>query len=387
MEKPNFLFDMKRLLVLLAVIFSSPVFSQVIYPYRTCSSPSELKEFSGLAYIKPNVLAAVNDGGNSASVYFLDTTGKLLRTRTIKGLKNIDWEELFYDKGKLYIADVGDNNNVRKKITVYTFDLQKDTVTGKTDFGFAGKNKSGLKDSEKHYDCEAGFVLDKQFYFFSKTHASPYTGKSVQYNVEKDKTGQEYTGVDSAFFGTKGFIYNSLTGAAISAEKNNVAFISCTRLWVRHQPKNNVFLNSGLLFSFEFDGFTQKEAITFTGDTKFVVADERSFGFMGGRMYFYDLQPYFTGKKKYISPLVKQASLKKNRKGGYDFSFFYLDKASEANLLLVDALGNIVYETTIALKDNQAKIQLPAVGVAGKAVAFWIAMAGKVVYTSEIIKP
>jgi hypothetical protein len=84
-------------------------------------SDRNLCEVSGLAISRTNkdTLWAINDSGNSAFVYALNSKGELTGTLNIKGVFNNDWEDLasFEYNGKAYIliADVGDNNAIRSK--------------------------------------------------------------------------------------------------------------------------------------------------------------------------------------------------------------------------------------------------------------------------------
>ena len=80
-----------------------------------------LGEVSGIAVSRLNegVFWVINDSGNSASVYALNSEGKLLCTLDVQGVSNNDWEDIasFEYKGKPYIlvADVGDNFARRSK--------------------------------------------------------------------------------------------------------------------------------------------------------------------------------------------------------------------------------------------------------------------------------
>jgi hypothetical protein len=84
-------------------------------------SDRNLGEVSGIAAsrIHEDILWVINDSGNSASVYALNSRGELISTLTIQGVSNNDWEDVasFEYKGKAYIliADVGDNFAKRSK--------------------------------------------------------------------------------------------------------------------------------------------------------------------------------------------------------------------------------------------------------------------------------
>lgn len=99
---------------------------------------SDLSEVSGIAVsrINKDILWVINDSGNSASVYALNTEGKVLGVLDIQGVLNNDWEDIasFEYKGKPYIliADVGDNHAKRSKCFLHFIeepDIKKITGT------------------------------------------------------------------------------------------------------------------------------------------------------------------------------------------------------------------------------------------------------------------
>ena len=86
-----------------------------------------ITEASGLAASRknPGVLWTHNDSGDSARVFALSSSGKLLGTYKLSGAKARDWEDMAIGPGPtkgahyLYLADVGDNYAQRKSITIY----------------------------------------------------------------------------------------------------------------------------------------------------------------------------------------------------------------------------------------------------------------------------
>lgn len=61
-----------------------------------------------------------NDSDNTAQLFAVDRTGKLLRTVDVPGAKNVDWEDIAVDaQGRLIIADIGDNARARAELCLY----------------------------------------------------------------------------------------------------------------------------------------------------------------------------------------------------------------------------------------------------------------------------
>ena len=84
-----------------------------------------IDESSGVALssFMPRVLYTLNDSGNDASLFAIDSSGQSLGTWRIPGLLNRDWEAL--SRGPcpagscLYIGDVGDNLEQRPTVVLY----------------------------------------------------------------------------------------------------------------------------------------------------------------------------------------------------------------------------------------------------------------------------
>lgn len=96
-----------------------------------------IREASGLA-VSPQdgrFLWAINDSGSNADLHLLNTDGKERGQLRITSAKNIDWEDLasFTLDGKswLLIADTGDNNAVRKSVTLHIIAEPKLPADGK----------------------------------------------------------------------------------------------------------------------------------------------------------------------------------------------------------------------------------------------------------------
>ncbi|MBT8397014.1 MAG: hypothetical protein KJN92_08610 [Gemmatimonadetes bacterium] len=87
--------------------------------------PDVLRESSGVAWSRSQdgILFSHNDGGHPASIYAIDFSGALLAEIPLDGASNRDWEDIATGECEagscIYIADVGDNEEVRARITLY----------------------------------------------------------------------------------------------------------------------------------------------------------------------------------------------------------------------------------------------------------------------------
>lgn len=99
-----------------------------------------IHEASGLAASRVNadILYVHNDSGDSARIYAIDTTGRLIAVLTLADARVIDCEDmavvrtpnsaapadaktLHHDRGDVYLGDIGDNKHRRDTVVVYRF--------------------------------------------------------------------------------------------------------------------------------------------------------------------------------------------------------------------------------------------------------------------------
>ncbi len=83
--------------------------------------PKKIKEVSGIQ-ISPDgkEFYVHEDQGNRNEIFAVGMDGNLVRTITIEGVENNDWEDIAQDKnGFTYIGDFGNNDNDRKNLAIY----------------------------------------------------------------------------------------------------------------------------------------------------------------------------------------------------------------------------------------------------------------------------
>jgi hypothetical protein len=96
----------------------------------------EISEASGLASSRlyPGVLWTINDSGNEPLLYAVGVDGADLGTFRVEGAENFDWEALasfrWQNSAYLLIADVGDNWEQRRTVTLYIVKEPVITATG-----------------------------------------------------------------------------------------------------------------------------------------------------------------------------------------------------------------------------------------------------------------
>jgi hypothetical protein len=89
----------------------------------------KLPEASGLAVsvVNPGSLWSINDSGNAAEVYLIDTTAHIKLTCKLN-VENRDWEEVAVGPGPIegktyvYVGEIGDNNAIYDTKYIYRFE-------------------------------------------------------------------------------------------------------------------------------------------------------------------------------------------------------------------------------------------------------------------------
>lgn len=182
--------------------------------------PDEVKETSGLAQ-REELLWTMNDSGDGAFLYALNTQFKIEQKVTVSNAKNVDWEELAQDQHYLYIADCGNNAGKRDVLSIYRVawsHLNDKTVNEvKADifkFSYADKPKPITRNH--NFDCEALASVGNELWLFTKNRGDE---KTKLYRLEKGKAFQ--TVQPSLEFDVKGLV----TAADYLEESNTLVLI------------------------------------------------------------------------------------------------------------------------------------------------------------------
>ena len=142
----------------------SCIYSPTNYTLNLVNNLSDvLQENSGLIRVG-DFLYTFNDSGSGAVIYELDTLGMVLRTITISGATNVDWEAITANATHVFIGDVGNNNGNRHDLCLYRFlksNLTLDTIQAeKLPFYWSDQTQFTSLPNANNYDCEAIIVAE-----------------------------------------------------------------------------------------------------------------------------------------------------------------------------------------------------------------------------------
>lgn len=239
---------------------SSLTFSQ----QKIFELPVQIKESSGLLTLKNGCFLTINDGGNSSEIYVLNKKGELIHTCEIEDEDNIDWEDLCLDnKGNLYIADIGNNQNKRKNLKIIKVELDKVLSKKKINskkFKFEYPNQKDFPPSKGklYFDAESIVYYKDKLWIFTKNRTEPFNGVSLSYSLdfEKETIKQE----TALFFPSSNWMEESITSATVYDEQ--LFLLTYSKIYVYSISNEKLSWKSTLPLAF----FNQWEAISVSGN-------------------------------------------------------------------------------------------------------------------------
>lgn len=180
-----------RLLVALCLVILAFALLMVAKRRRPSSSMQALAqpliENSGLAYVPGSAASfwSIADSGSAPVLYGLDEKGKITAGFTVDVPRNIDWEDIASDgKGRLFIADIGDNFSRRSDHSVIEVALDNagsplSRPAAVYPFAYPRPERSLTND----FDAESLVYLGGQLYILTKRRSDTQT---KMYRIKAD---------------------------------------------------------------------------------------------------------------------------------------------------------------------------------------------------------
>lgn len=247
--------------------------------------PGYMEEISGLTFLNDTVMVGHNDSGNDPILYFLNLKGEKIHQVEVTDAKNNDWEDITTDgKGYLYIGDIGNNNNKRKKLHIYKVAtkniLNKEKVEAEEiEFTYAEQKSFPPEETDMHFDAEALSYYKDSLYIFTKCRTKPFDGKSFIYKVSTKPGKYELEKRSELYLGKGGFFKDAVTSSEIFG---NTCYILTYNRVVIYKIKNGKFEFQQRIY---LKPYTQKEAIATHDNKTIYIADEKQKVIGGGNLY------------------------------------------------------------------------------------------------------
>ncbi len=231
---------------------------------RVCTLPRALNESSGLVVMSENRFWSINDSGNEPVLYAFDSSGHLLRQRSITNATNTDWESLTHKGDTLFIGDFGNNMNARTNLAIWQV-FPEQRKAEHLPFQYPDQAHFPPPRSNWNFDAEGSFYWKGHLYWFSKTRVRkrPHT---KLYRMATDPKAKAQL-LDS--FPIKTMI----TGADISPDGRQVILMSYGKVY-RLQPFKPHSLDQGEITGISIP-HSQTEGIAFLNSNWCYLTDEQ----------------------------------------------------------------------------------------------------------------
>lgn len=277
----------QHVLTLFLLVISFSFYAQ--YKINKIKLPAELNEISGLEKFNDSTLIAINDSGNSPTIFFITLKGKLIKKTLVSNATNIDWEDLTIDnKGNLYIADAGNNSNSRKNLVVLKIDMNRafdsDSIAAEKIY-FTYKNQLNFSSNatNRAHDSEALFWFNDSLYLLTKLRSKPKRNKemngSFQYGFPT--IPGEYSLIPNRNYWTGGSNKLKHQVTACDNFQNKLAILTYGAIYFYSLETSSIMKKE----SIRFLRLTQKEALVYFSENKLLVAAEKNWLLSGPFLY------------------------------------------------------------------------------------------------------
>ncbi|MDC3109990.1 hypothetical protein OA490_03370 [Flavobacteriales bacterium] len=196
---------MKNLLTVIKIFFLCSSYSQNLT--KDINLSKKIDETSGLEIVDGQFITH-NDSGGDPKLYYLDKNGKIVKERKIEGVKNHDWEDLTKDDKFIYVADMGNNYDTRKNLSIIKIPIDKSSNENPEIINFLYPEQKKFKRiyRRSEYDAEALISFGDILLIFTKNkrkkiteiYSLPKYGGNFQaqkigsLNTESIVTGADY---------------------------------------------------------------------------------------------------------------------------------------------------------------------------------------------------
>lgn len=164
---------MKKLLTLITFLFLCSSYSQKLT--KDISLSKKIDETSGLEIIDGQFITH-NDSGGDPKLYYLDKKGKIVFERTLEGVKNNDWEDITKDDQFIYVANMGNNFDTRKNLSIVKTPIDSSSSEAELiEFNYPEQVKFTTAYNKSQYDAEALITIDDYLIILTKNKLKKIT--------------------------------------------------------------------------------------------------------------------------------------------------------------------------------------------------------------------
>jgi len=169
-------YDLKLIRLFVVVIFGfvyQNSYSQKLT--KDISLSKKIDETSGLEIVDGQFITH-NDSGGDPKLYYLDKKGKIVFERTLDGVKNNDWEDITKDDQFIYVANMGNNFDTRKNLSIVKTPIDPSSSEAELiEFNYPEQVKFTTAYSQSQYDAEALITIDDYLIILTKNKLKKIT--------------------------------------------------------------------------------------------------------------------------------------------------------------------------------------------------------------------
>ena len=169
-------YDLKLIRLFVVVIFGFAYqnsYSQKLT--EDISLSKKIDETSGLEIVDGQFITH-NDSGGDPKLYYLDKKGKIVFERTLNGVKNNDWEDITKDDQFIYVANMGNNFDTRKNLSIIKTPIDHTSREAELiEFNYPEQVKFTTAYSQSQYDAEALITIDDYLIILTKNKLKKIT--------------------------------------------------------------------------------------------------------------------------------------------------------------------------------------------------------------------
>ena len=164
---------MKKLFTLITFLFLFSSYSQKLT--KDISLSKKIDETSGLEIVDGQFITH-NDSGGDPKLYYLDKKGKIVFERTLEGVKNNDWEDITKDDQFIYVANMGNNFDARKNLSIVKTPIDPSSSEAELiEFNYPEQVKFTTAYNQSQYDAEALITIDDYLIILTKNKLKKIT--------------------------------------------------------------------------------------------------------------------------------------------------------------------------------------------------------------------
>ena len=164
---------MKNPLILIALFLMFSTYSQKLT--KDISLSKKIDETSGLEIVNDQFITH-NDSGGDPKLYYLDKKGKIVFERTLEGVKNNDWEDITKDEQFIYVANMGNNFDNRKNLSIVKTPIDPSSNKAELiEFIYPEQVDFTTGYLQSQYDAEALITIDDYLIILTKNKLKKIT--------------------------------------------------------------------------------------------------------------------------------------------------------------------------------------------------------------------